>query len=165
MNWKRIVLVSFSVILLFVLVACGQNKEDANEDAKEVEIVTYENTVKGILSQNCLSCHGSDSPSLSDFQNDKDKYKALMKGPRFDNYTELKVLVNGEDAGAFMRRLDDGTNKDDGKPGNMYNMLGSTDEERQQKLAVLKEWTGSWNLKRSKDLTAEERAAITAVEK
>ncbi|MEX2414921.1 MAG: hypothetical protein WD424_02160, partial [Paenibacillaceae bacterium] len=68
-------------------------------------------------------------------------------------------------SGAFMRRLDDGTSKDDGKPGNMYNNLGQTEEERQERLATLKEWVGSWNLKKSKDLTTEERAAITAVEK
>lgn len=160
MSWKKTILVSVWITSFFLLVACGQNEEAG----KEVEAVTYENTVKEILQQNCLSCHGNDAPSLVEFQADKDKYKAMMKGPRFDNYNELIVLVNGEDAGAFMRRLDDGTNND-GKPGNMYNMLGETEEERQQTLATLKEWVGSWSLKRSKDLTAEERAAITAIEK
>ena len=77
----------------------------------------------------------------------------------------MLVLVNGDDAGALMRRLDDGSNKDDGEPGNMYSKLGSTEEERQEKLATIKEWVGSWNLKRSDELTEEERAEITAVRK
>ena len=160
MNWKKIVLGSFGFALLLLLVACGQSKE-----SDKVAKVTYENTVKGVLSQSCLACHGSNSPSLTDFKKDEDKYKGLMKGPRFDNYAELKVLVNGDDAGAFMRRLDDGKNTKDGKPGNMYHNLGKTEEERQKTLTILKEWTGSWNLKKSKDLTPEERVAITAVEK
>ncbi|MDN3450079.1 hypothetical protein QMA09_07740 [Planococcus sp. APC 3906] len=72
-------------------------------------------------------------------------------------------MVNGDDAGALMRRLDDGSSTDDGEPGNMYKNLGSIEEERQEKLATIKEWLGSWSLKSSDELTDEERAEITAV--
>ncbi|WP_416145250.1 hypothetical protein [Planococcus koreensis] len=75
----------------------------------------------------------------------------------------MVILVNGDDAGALMRRLDDGSSTDDGEPGNMYKNLGSTAEERQENLATIKEWVGNWSLKRSEDLTDEERAEITAV--
>lgn len=157
MNGKKLVLSALGLALFLILAACSQNEENAQ--------VTYKSDVKGILQQNCLTCHGSDAPSLAEFKTDEEKYKGLMKGPRMDNYDDLIILVNGDDSGAFMRRLDDGKNKDDGKPGNMYNNLGKTEEVRQERLATLKKWVGSWNLKKSKDLTPEERAAITAVEK
>jgi hypothetical protein len=64
-----------------------------------------------------------------------------------------------------MRRLDDGKNTKDGKPGNMYVWLGSSDAERAQRLGVMKKWVGSWSLKRRKDLTEGELRSITAAEK
>ncbi len=51
-----------------------------------------------------------------------------------------------------MRRLDDGKG---GKPGNMYQYLGSTEEERQQNLKLFKEWVGNWTLKKWKDITKD----------
>jgi hypothetical protein len=75
------------------------------------------------------------------------------------------ILVNGSDAGAFMRRLDDGKNTKDGKPGNMYVWLGSSDAERAQRLGVMKQWVGNWSLKRRKELTEGELRSITAAEK
>lgn len=94
--------------------------------------VTYDNTIKSIMDQRCLACHGPDAPTLDEFNTDKDGYKKKSKGPRMDTHENLLVLVNGSDAGALMRRLDDGTNTKDGKPGNMYANLGSTDAERAQ---------------------------------
>lgn len=163
-------------MLFLLLGACNQTDEqtdstegsegtEGTEVSEESAQVTYESHVEGIIKQSCISCHGGDAPSLTDFKADKEKYISQSKGPRLDNYEDLLVLVNGDDAGALMRRLDDGSNKDDGEPGNMYNMLGSTEEERQEKLATIKEWVGSWNLKRSDELTDEERAEITAVRK
>ncbi|MBI5182528.1 MAG: hypothetical protein HZA06_06425 [Nitrospirae bacterium] len=64
-----------------------------------------------------------------------------------------------------MRRLDDGKNTKDGKPGNMYQNLGSTDDEKQKNLAVFKKWVGSWNLKKRAEITDAELKAITAPEK
>jgi hypothetical protein len=88
-----------------------------------------------------------------------------MKGPRFDTYGNLMVVVKGSDAGALMRRLDDGKNTKDGKPGNMHAHLGSTDTERSANLETFKKWVGNWTLKRKKELSKEELEAITATEK
>lgn len=51
-----------------------------------------------------------------------------------------------------MRRLDDGANTPDKKPGNMYEQLGATDAERKANLALIKAWVGegAWNLQRWK---------------
>lgn len=46
-----------------------------------------------------------------------------------------------------MRRLDDGKGSGSGKPGNMYQYLGETEEERQINLNVFKSWIGNWSLK------------------
>jgi len=50
-----------------------------------------------------------------------------------------------------MRRLDDGKNAG-GKPGNMYQFLGATEEERQKNLGLFKAWVGpdAWVLNRFK---------------
>jgi hypothetical protein len=82
-----------------------------------------------------------------------------------DSDANLVVFVNGSDAGAVMRRLDDGKNTKDGKPGNMYNYLGSTDAERAQRLEQFRKWVGNWTLKRRKELTTSELAAIKVPEK
>jgi hypothetical protein len=73
--------------------------------------------------------------------------------------------LKGSDAGALMRRLDDGKNTKDGKPGNMYNFLGNNPAERAARLDTMKKWVGSWSLKRRKELSEAELAAITAPEK
>lgn len=116
--------------------------------AAEKATVTYENTVKKIMSEKCIACHGVGAPSLQEFVKDKEGWTKKFKGPRMDTYANLVVLVNGTDAGAFMRRLDDGRSTKDGKPGNMYANLGSTHAERAQNLDLLKKWTGNWTLKR-----------------
>jgi hypothetical protein len=75
------------------------------------------------------------------------------------------VFVNGKDTGALMRRLDDGKNTKEGKPGNMYTGLGKTDEERAKNLETVKKWVGGWTLKRKAEITEEELKAIKAIEK
>ena len=127
--------------------------------------VTYENTVKKILAERCMGCHGAGAPTLAEFGKDKEGWQKKMKGPRIDSYANLMILVKGSDAGAFMRRLDDGKNAKDGKPGNMYVWLGGSDTERAQRLAVVKQWVGNWSLKRRRDLTEAELQSITAAEK
>jgi mono/diheme cytochrome c family protein len=129
------------------------------------ETVTYEKDIKGIISKQCLSCHGSDAPSMEEFKRGEDGYKKKMKGPRYDTYANLMVVVKGSDAGALMRRLDDGKNTKDGKPGNMYTYLGSTDAQRSANLETVKKWVGSWSLKRRKELSTVELDAIKAPEK
>lgn len=133
--------------------------------AAEKKTVTYENAVKKILSEKCMACHGADAPSLQEFDKDKEGWAKKFKGPRMDTYANLVVFVKGTDAGALMRRLDDGRNTKDGKPGNMYANLGSTDAERAQSLDLLKNWVGNWTLKRQKELSESELRTIAAPEK
>lgn len=155
------------IIFMFVLIlvaGCSSNTASAPEKAAAPEKVTYNSDVKEIIANNCLSCHGSDSPTMAEFDLDKEGYKSMMKGPRLSDYENLLVVVNGTDAGALMRRLDDGKSKEDGKPGNMYVNLGKTDEERAANLEIMKKWVGSWNLKKVDELTPDELAAITAPE-
>ena len=59
-----------------------------------------------------------------------------------------------------MGRLDDGKSAKDGKPGNMYRNLGKTEEERQENLAIFKEWVGNWILKKWPDISKEEMNGI-----
>jgi hypothetical protein len=127
--------------------------------------VTYENAVKEILADRCARCHGASAPSFAEFEKDKEAWKKKTKGPRFDSYGELMTFVKGDEAGAFMRRLDDGKNTADGKPGNMYRLLGKTDGERASRLETMKKWVGSWTLKRRGELAEADLAKITAPEK
>jgi hypothetical protein len=115
--------------------------------------VTYRNDVAPMLKKFCAECHSAaaESPSMADFKLDEEKWKKAKLGPRSDTYEHLLQLVNGQSAGAFMRRLDDGTSPlAGGKPGNMFKYLGETDPERSANLAVLKAWVGEggWNLNR-----------------
>jgi hypothetical protein len=129
------------------------------------EAVTYEKDIKRIIAKQCVFCHGPKSPTMEEFDRDKEGYKKKMKGPRLDTYGNLIVVVKGSDAGALMRRLDDGKNTKDRKPGNMYAHLGSTDAERNGNLETFKRWVGNWTLKRKKELGKEELEAIAAPEK
>ena len=133
--------------------------------AAAAQSVTYENGVKKILSERCMGCHGKGAPTLAEFDKDKEGWKKKMKGPRMDDYDSLVILVKGSDAGAFMRRLDDGKNTKDGKPGNMYNFLGKNADERAQRLETMKKWVGNWSLKRRNELSDGELAKIIAAEK
>ncbi|MBM4339021.1 MAG: cytochrome C [Deltaproteobacteria bacterium] len=124
--------------------------------------LTYQKDVRPIMEAKCSNCHGPQTPLVDEFKKDKDKFVKQNKGPRMDSYSLLLEFVKGKDAGAIMRRLDDGKSKDDKKPGNMYIYLGKDEEERQKNLKVFKEWVGSWNLKRKADLTPEESKKVTA---
>ena len=146
-----------------VLVAAGAMA--AFSGAADAQRVTYENTVKQMLAERCLGCHGAGAPTLAEFDKDKAGWKKKMKGPRMDNYKDLVVLVNGSDAGALMRRLDDGRNTKDGQPGNMYLFLGGSAAEREQRLDLLKKWVGNWSLKRRNEQKEDELRTIVAAEK
>lgn len=124
------------------------------------EEITYRKHIKPVFDSKCIGCHGSGSPELPEFAKDKKRYKEMSKGPRMDSYTYLISFIGWPDTGAIMRRLDDGKNTKDGKPGNMYQYLGSTEEERQQNLKLFKDWVGNWTLKRWKEITKEEMDAI-----
>lgn len=124
--------------------------------------VTYENSIRPLIDKRCSECHGSDAPGMEEFKKDQEGYKAKKLGPRMDTYENLMVMVNGSDAGALMRRLDDGANTKDGKAGNMHKHLGGDDALRAANLALFKSWVGSWNLKRAKELSDEEKKAVLA---
>ncbi len=118
--------------------------------------VTYQDHIRPLMESQCFACHGDHAPTLEEFDADQERYENRNLGPRMTTYEETKVFVTGEDAGAMMRRLDDGSNTADGNPGNMYEYLGRTEEDRQQNLSIFKEWVGHWTLKRSNELTDED---------
>jgi hypothetical protein len=126
--------------------------------------VTYRKDVRPFWERQCSGCHGAASPYLGEFDENKDKYKAMNLGPRMDTYADLLFFVAWPDTGAIMRRLDDGRHTQDGKPGNMYVNLGATEEERQKNLALFKAWVGegAWILKTKGDVTKEELLRIEA---
>jgi hypothetical protein len=124
---------------------------------------TYRKDIKPIVDAKCGACHGAAAPTLAEFQLDQKKYTAAMKGPRIDTYADLVMLIGWPDTGAIMRRLDDGSNAlAGGKPGNMYQYLGTDDEERQKNLQVFKAWVGpdAWVLNRFKA-----RGSVPAISK
>jgi hypothetical protein len=112
--------------------------------------VTYRKQIRPLIKAQCDECHGPNSPTLAEFKLDEEKYKKAKEGPRTDTYDHLIALVGWPDTGALMRRLDDGANTPDGKPGNMYKHLGETDSERAANLAIVKAWVGedAWKLNR-----------------
>lgn len=112
--------------------------------------VTYRNDIKPFIKANCAECHAGDAPTLAEFKLNEKKYTEDKLGPRTDTYENLLQIVAFPDHGAFMRRLDDGTNTADKKPGNMYKHLGETDAERAKNLLMFKAWVGEggWNLNR-----------------
>lgn len=114
---------------------------------------TYRKDIKPLIEARCVGCHGTGAPTLAEFKLDEKKYTAAMKGPRVDTYENLLQIVGWPDTGAIMRRLDDGKSEHaGGKPGNMYQYLGSSEEERQKNLDLFKAWVGrdAWVLNRFK---------------
>lgn len=125
------------------------------------EEVTYSGRIKALVEANCSGCHGKDAaPEYQAFKKEKAKWLAKGQGMRMDTYSHLVSYTAWPDTGALMRRLDDGGSSKDGKPGNMYQHLGSTAEERQQNLALFKSWVGGWVLKRWPEISKEELSAI-----
>jgi hypothetical protein len=150
------------VMLLVILLTAGVIGHAASQEQGNV---TYEKDVKSIISKRCLLCHGSNAPTVEEFNKNEEGFKQKSKGPRMDTYENLMTFVNGKDTGALMRRLDDGKNTKDGNAGNMYKNLGGTDAERAKNLLVIKKWIGGWTLKRSAEITDAEKKAIKALEK
>ena len=113
--------------------------------------VTYRKDIRPLWEKKCSACHGASAPYLGDFKEDQKKFEAMLRGPRMDTYADLIFYVGWPDTGAIMRRLDDGKNAG-GKLGNMYQYLGSAEEERQKNLNLFKEWVGkdAWKLNRWK---------------
>ena len=112
--------------------------------------VTYRKDIRPLWLEKCSGCHGSGSPYLGEFLENEKNFTQQMKGPRMDTYADLIFFIGWPDTGAIMRRLDDGKSVKTGKPGNMYQYLGATEEERQKSLNTFKNWVGTdaWTLKR-----------------
>jgi hypothetical protein len=118
--------------------------------------VKYRSHVKQIFDAKCLRCHGSTVPEYEQFNTEKDTWIKQGLGMKMDSYRQLMNFVVWPNTGAIMRRLDDGKNTKDGKPGNMYQYLGSTEEEKQKNFSLFNQWVGFWTLKRLPELTIEE---------
>lgn len=126
--------------------------------------VTYRQDIRPLWNAKCAACHGASAPDLGEFEENKEKYKALSQGPRMATYADMLFFIAWPDSGAVMRRLDDGKHTKDGKPGNMYATLGATEVERQKNLALFKAWIGqeAWVLKKQDTITKEELTRIKA---
>jgi hypothetical protein len=140
------VLLTLGVMLLFTASAWSED-------------ITYRKHIKPLFDAKCIGCHGQNAaPEYHAFKEEKDKWVSKGQGMRMDTYSHLVFYTAWPDTGALMRRLDDG--KTTGKPGNMYQYLGSTEDERQQNLKLFKDWVGNWTLKKWKDITKEEMDGI-----
>ena len=126
----------------------------------QAQEVTWSKDVKPLFDKNCLACHGADAPEYARFKKEKDAWMKKGVGMRMETYSHLNSFVGWPNAGALMRRLDDGKGTKDGKPGNMYQYLGADEAERQANLTVFKNWVGNWNLKRWADLTKEDVGSL-----
>lgn len=125
--------------------------------------MTWSTDIKPIVETHCLGCHGPDSaPEYPLFKKEKESWLGKGLGMRMDTYSHLAAFVGWPNTGAMMRRLDDGQNTKDGKPGNMYGHLGASEEERQKNLAVFKGWIGNWSLKRWAEMSKDELDGIKA---
>lgn len=125
------------------------------------EEITYRKHIKPVFDSKCVACHGQNSaPEYYAFKEEQDKWVARGQGARMDTYSHLVFYTAWADTGALMRRLDDGKNLKDGKPGNMYKYIGETEEERQKNLNLFKDWVGNWVLKRWPEITKEDMNGI-----
>lgn len=122
--------------------------------------VTYSQQIQPLVAARCIACHGADAPEYPAFKKDKDAWVAKGIGPRMDTYAHLIYYTGWPDTGALMRRLDDGANTKDNKPGNMYQYLGADEAERQASLVLFKDWVGNWTHQRFDALTKDDLAGI-----
>jgi len=158
MRYPTLLTLACATLTLPVLVACGAMAQPkAVPAAKAAAPATapapagsYRAAIAPMFKQQCAECHGADAPTLAEFKLNEEFYKKEKLGPRTDTYENLLQIIAYTDTGALQRRLDDGTNTPDKKPGNMYKNLGETDAERAANLKIVKAWVGegAWNLNR-----------------
>lgn len=112
--------------------------------------LTWRKDVAPIVAAQCGGCHGAAAPEFNDWMLLGDEKRATVP-PRMDTYPYFMSYVVWPATGAMQRRLDDGKAAG-GKPGNMYQFLGASDEERAKNLKTIKDWLGdgAWNLNRWK---------------
>lgn len=125
------------------------------------EEITYRKHIRPLFDSKCGTCHGSEAaPEYQAFKEEPPKWTSRGKGMRMDTYSHLVFYTAWPDTGALMRRLNDGREIKDGKPGNMYQYLGATEEERQRNLKLFKDWVGHWTMKRWKEISKEDLDGI-----
>lgn len=101
---------------------------------------TWRKDIGPLIAARCGDCHGSKAPEYNDWVLlGEDKRRKVA--PRMDTYPHFMSYVIWPATGALMRRLDDGK-ASGGKPGNMYEYLGDSDEERAKNLKLIKDWLG-----------------------
>ena len=144
------------IVFLCVLIALA-----ASFSVVYAEDVTYRKHIGPVFEAKCIVCHGQDAaPEYHAFKEEKAKWVSKGQGMRMDTYSHLVFYTAWPNTGALMRRLDDGKGGKDGKPGNMYQYLGSTEEERQSNLKLFKDWIGNWILKKWPEITKEKMNGI-----
>lgn len=150
MKYKKLFCKSSVICSVFVLLFSQSSLSDTDSR------ITYEKDIKKIIADKCFDCHGSDSPSLKEFRRNRDKYISENKYPGLDTYEELMEFITGDDVGSLTKRLDDGANTSDGKPGSMYVYLGDSDKERAENLRTIKDWLGHWDIRTRHDIETEQ---------
>ena len=107
--------------------------------------LTWRKDIQPLVAARCVSCHGPSAPDYMEWGL-LDEKRRLQTGMRMDTYLHFLGFVVWPDAGAQVRRLDDGK-VSGGKPGNMYVYLGDNDAERAKNLKLIKDWMGedAWN--------------------
>ena len=130
-----------------VLVACAVGALSATAYANDL---TWRKDIASVVAAKCGTCHGASAPDYAEW-NQMPEEKRRTVAPRMDTYIHFMSYVVWPATGAMQRRLDDGKNVG-GKPGNMYQYLGASDEERAKNLKLIKDWLGdgAWNLNRWK---------------
>jgi len=129
--------------LAFVLLAALATSAYADD-------LTWRKDIGPLVAAKCGGCHGASAPEFNDWMLLGDDKRATVS-PRMDTYPTFMSYVVWPATGAMQRRLDDGRAAG-GKPGNMYQFLGASDEERAKNLKMIKDWLGdgAWNLNRWK---------------
>lgn len=59
--------------------------------------LTYRKDIRPLWQAKCAMCHGADAPYLGDFDENKQKYMGINKGPRMDTYADLLLCVDPEE--------------------------------------------------------------------
>ena len=116
----------------------------------DAQDLTWRKDIQPVMQAHCSACHGANAPVYEDWNLDRDKWTKQSVGPRMDTYATFMRHVVWPATGSVMRRLDDGKGAPGGKPGNMHEFLGGTNEERAKNLQTFKAWLGdgAWNLNR-----------------
>ena len=143
---KHILAAAILTVLLATLAQAGE--------------ITWSSNINQVFEKQCIACHGSEAPEYAAFKKDKDAWLKKGSGMRMETYSHLVSFVGWPNTGALMRRLDDGKGSKEGKPGNMYQHLGATEEERQKNLTLFKAWVGNWSLKRWAEVSKDDLTGI-----